>query len=107
MVNAGQVTIGDVTIPTTPFASGTQTQDYQEVGEGTHPIAAGKYKVTIYNEGLSVITVNGDSVPIGDKWEVEAVSNTNTQRFDLTPAISIVVADALGKATYSWTGPSA
>jgi len=103
--NPSSVSLGDVSVSTAAFTSGTQTNDFQSVEAGTYNVASGKYKVSVYNDGLMNITVNGDTVKPSSEWIAEAVSNTQTKKFEYTPAVVIVV-PANGSATYSWNGPS-
>ncbi len=93
---------GAVTETLTP---GTTQAAFEAVGEGTHNIAAGKYRVVIYNAGVFDITVNGITVPPGERWVIGSHENRITARFDLTPAVTIVV-PALGAASYYTETPS-
>lgn len=107
MVNPGNGGSGG-TVTVDPYDSGTQTSDYAALTDADSPaaIAAGKYRVKVYNEGLTNITVNGDTVPPGNEVTFEAFNNANTQKTDLTPAITITIPSG-GQASYSWVGPSA
>lgn len=104
MVNPGGGSGGTVTID--PYEAGTQSSDYGTVSDDTKTIDAGKYRVKVYNEGATNITVNGDTVPMGNEFTLEAFNNANTQKTDLTPEVVIVV-PAGGNASWSWVGPSA
>ncbi|MCG8332338.1 MAG: hypothetical protein MI974_31930 [Chitinophagales bacterium] len=99
------VSLGDVTVNVDPYTTGTQQTDFQALEAGTHNIPAGQYKVLIKNDGQEEITVNGDTVPTGVTYPVEAYSNPVTQKLDLTPAITIVIPPG-GTATYSMLSPS-
>lgn len=103
--NSVSLSTGEITATIAPYEVGTQTEDYQAVEEGTYNIAAGKYRVMVYNSGVYDITVNGDTVPTGEIWVRDAVANPATQKFDLTPAVEVVV-PAGGNASYSITSPS-
>lgn len=103
--NRVSISTGDITASITPYTSGTQVQDYQAVTSGTYNIPAGKYRVTVYNSGVEDITVNGDLVPTGEVWEAQAEANPATQKYDLTPAVEIVV-PAGGNASYTTRTPS-
>lgn len=87
------------------YGTGTQTQDFQSVTEGTYDIPPDQYLVKVYNTGVLDITVNGDTVKPGDPWESRAFSNPNTRILDLTPAIQIIV-PLNGSASYNINGPS-
>lgn len=92
IVNANipaSVSISGVTID--PYASGTMQDSFASVGVGSYNISAGAYSVSVYNEGVIAITVNGDSVAPGEKWELKAFSNDNTQKVDFCPAVTIIV----------------
>lgn len=104
--NRVTISTGDITANITPYTLGTQVQDFQAVGEGTHNVASGKYRVTVYNSGVYDITVNGDLVPTGEIWVAQAEANPATQIFDLTPDIEIIV-PASGNASYTTISPSA
>jgi len=106
LINSGTTNIANANLSIDPYATGTQTNDFQSLEDGLHPIAAGKYRVDIYNEGNEDITVNGDTVAPGQHWPARAFQNPATQKLDLTPAISIVVPVG-GAISYSWDGPSA
>lgn len=97
---------GSITASIAAYETGTQTTDFQAVTAGTDNISAGKYRVRIHNTGLVNITVNGDTVQPGERWEAQAYNNPNTQKIDLTPAVTIIV-PANGSANYMWEGPSA
>lgn len=103
--NSVALSVGDISATIAPYDLGTQTEDYQAVGEGTYNVAAGKYRVMVYNSGVYDITVNGDNVPTGEIWLRDAIANPATQVFDLTPAVEIIV-PAGGNASYSTISPS-
>ena len=107
MVNAGAVNIGDITIPTTPYTTDTQTSDYAAFTSADSPIVipAGKYNVRIHNEGLVNITVNGTPLPISNVVTFQSYSNPATQELDYTPEITIVI-PANGQGSFNWNGPS-
>lgn len=94
---------GGVTVD--PYDSGTMNLAFESVGAGTTNIAAGAYSVTVHNEGVIAITVNGDTVNVGEKWEIKAFSNDVTQKVDFCPAVEIIV-PATGAAKYQVYSPS-
>lgn len=100
--------LSGLSVSVAAFDSGTQTSDYGAVDDTDSPvfIPAGKYRVKVYNEGLTNITVNGDTVPPANEVEFLAFNNSATQKTDLTPEITITI-PAGGEASYSWVGPSA
>lgn len=107
MINPGNGGSGG-TVTIDPYDADTQTSDYAALTDADSPVVipAGKYQVTIFNEGLGNITVNGDTVPAANRVEFKAFSNPATQRMDLTPEITITIPSG-GQASYSWVGPSA
>lgn len=72
---------------------------------GTYNIAAGAYKISVYNAGTVDITVDGDTVPPGERWELEHAINKVDSIQDYCPAVAIVV-PADGAVTYSAWHPS-
>lgn len=103
--NRVSISTGDITASIEPYTAGIQVSDYQAVTAGTHNVASGKYRVTVYNTGVENITVNGDLVPTGEVWVSQAEANPVTQKFDLTPAVEIIV-PAGGNASYTSISPS-
>ncbi len=103
--NRVSISTGDITASITPYTAGTQSQEYQAVTAGTYNIPADKYRVAVYNSGVEDISVNGDLVPTGELWVAEAQANPATQKFDLTPAVEIIV-PAGGNASYTTISPS-
>lgn len=89
-----------------PYGTGEQQTDAGALTAGTHNIAAGKYRVRVHNTSIVNITVNGDTLEPNNRFEAQAFSNPNTQKLDLTPAITIVI-PANGSANYMWEAPSA
>lgn len=81
------------------------TSTFLAFGEGTTNIPAGQYKTTVYNAGVTDITANGATVPPGEQWVVEAYENRTGAKFDLTPAVAVVV-PANGAASYQIITPS-
>ena len=55
--NPSTLSLDGATVGIDPYTSGNQTNDFQSVGEGTHVIAAGKYRVRIHNTGICQIAV--------------------------------------------------
>jgi len=109
LINAGTTNIANADLSVDPYGA-----DNQIIGSGTldrnesETIPAGKYYVKVFNDGLAPITVNGVSLPRGREIILEARSNDNTQRLDLTPAVSITTPDEEGAAaSYYFTQPSA
>lgn len=102
--NPSSVNLGGVSVD--PFDTASMESDFGSVGEGTHPIDAGKIRVDIYNEGNYDITVNGDTVEAGQHWQSKAFNDSAAQVTYYTPAIEIIV-PANGKASFSWDGPTA
>lgn len=88
------------------YTTGTMGETAAAVEAGTYNLPAGQYSVEIYNDGLQDITANSQTIPTGNTYRIEAVSNPNTQKLDLTPAITLVV-PAGGKASYIYYTPSA
>jgi len=84
---------------------GNASTTFLAMGEGSYNIPVGQYEVRVYNTGLEDITVNGATVPMGESWGVEAIENRITGRFDLTPAVTVVV-PADGAASYQYHSPS-
>lgn len=93
---------GNVTELLNPGILGIQAND---VGPGTTNVAAGAYKIVVWNTGVVAITVGGISLGSGEKWEAEACENRATSKFDLCPSVAIVV-PANGAAQYQVTRPS-
>lgn len=106
LINAPTLDGSGLTVSIDPYDTGIQTSDYGTVSDSSKTIDAGKYRVKVYNEGLTDITVNGDTVPAGNEFLLEAFNNDNTQKTDLTPEVVIVVPSG-GNASWSWVGPSA
>lgn len=73
---------------------------------GTYNIAAGAYKVSVYNAGTEDLTVNGDTLAAGERWEMEYGINKVDSKQDYCPAVEIVVPTD-GAVTYSAWFPSA
>lgn len=103
--NPNAISLGNVSVGIDPYTAGTLETDADSVGAGTYPIAAGKIRVDVYNEGDEPITVNGDTVEAGQHWGAKAFNDPVEQKTYYTPAISIVV-PAGGFASYSWDGPT-
>ena len=87
------------------YGAGTLDDDRQALTEGTHPIPAGAYYVHVLNSGAEPITVNGDTVPIGESWQVRSEVNHTNKTQDFCPAVSIVV-PAGGNASFLAYFPS-
>lgn len=87
------------------LAANTMAPVFANLVDGTHNIAAGAYRIRLYNAGLTDITANGITVYSGDSWEVEARENRVTTRFDLCPAV-VVVIPVGGSASYQAEYPS-
>lgn len=84
---------GSVTI--TPATESNGTVEV-EADTSDYSIAAGKLRVRVTNRGpenggsLSIATVNGNDLPVGETVEFVAIHNTATNQFITTPAIAIV-----------------
>lgn len=105
LINTASIDIenADITIP--PYSTGTLQKNTESVGPGSYNVPAGAYELRIYNDGLQPITVDGQSVETGDTFLIEAKANPNSQRLDLTPAVTIVVPPG-GAASYYTISPS-
>jgi len=88
-----------------PYTAASLSETFEAIGPGTETVTAGAYEIKVMNTGLQDITVNGQTVPRGDTYRIEARSNPATQRLDLCPALTIVV-PAGGAASYYVTRPS-
>lgn len=94
---------GGVTID--PYDSGTMGTEFESISAGSYNIASGAYSISVFNEGIQDITVNGDTVAPGEKWELKAFSNDNSQKVDFCPEVDIVV-PAGGAGKYQVYRPS-
>ncbi|RMG90372.1 MAG: hypothetical protein D6706_19710, partial [Chloroflexi bacterium] len=87
---------------TTPATAGTLSIETYEVLTG-FSVAAGKYMVHIKNVGSLIeggldvdIDVNGDTVPPGQEYIVEAQFDPANNKFLTTPAITVTNASGAG-----------
>ena len=104
--NPSSVSLSGVSVGIDPYATDTQSDNYQELGEGTHNIPAGKYTVVVKNDGVDPITANGITISPEGEWVFQSHKNPATQKLDLTPAITIIVPVG-GAASYYYSTPSA
>ncbi|MBX2927011.1 MAG: hypothetical protein KF852_04185 [Saprospiraceae bacterium] len=89
------------------LAANTMQQTFGNIAANTtENIAAGAYRIRVYNAGLEDITVNGVTVFPGEYWTIEARENRSTTRFDLCPAVAVAVPVG-GAASYQVERPSA
>lgn len=105
LINPASVS-GDLTVTLDPATAATQQIESDQLSPGTTNIAAAAYKVEIHNTGLEIITVNSQDVEPGDRFQIAAVDNPSTNRYDMTPALTVVV-PANGSAYYVAYRPSA
>ncbi|MEL6142956.1 MAG: hypothetical protein AAFU67_15210 [Bacteroidota bacterium] len=68
-------------------------------------IPLGAYEVTVHNVGLTDIQVGGATLGPDDSKTIKGRENPTNNRFDFTPAITIVVPQD-GKAYYEGERPS-
>lgn len=104
--NPGNISLTGATVGIDPYAAGTQVPDAGHLTEGTHNIAAGKYKVFIKNEGVIDFTVNAKTISPEAEWEISSFENPVTQKLDLTPSVEIII-PAGGVAYFYTSTPSA
>lgn len=99
------ITTGDISATITPPASGTLSIETAEVLTG-FSISAGAYKVTIKNVGSTIeggadvpITINGDTVAVGETAQFEAKLDPAlgaAGTFKTLPAITVTNASGAG-----------
>lgn len=94
---------GDVT---EELPANTLSQVFQNLADGTHTIAAGAYKIRLYNAGLQDITANGATVYTGETWTIESKENRATTRTDFCPEVEVIIPLG-GVASYQAEYPSA
>lgn len=90
-----------------PATAGNMVPDFGTVNGGdSFTVPAGAYKVTVWNEGLKNITVDGDTkTPGSQPYVLEYAVNKTNNTQDFTPAIQIDV-PAGGQARYLAYRPS-
>lgn len=100
------ISLSGATVGIDPYDTGTQSDAYQELGEGSHTVPANQYTVVVKNDGVGPITANGVTISPEGEWVFPSHQNPVTQRLDLTPEITIVVPPG-GAASYYYSTPSA
>ncbi len=89
-----------------PAAPGTMIPEDGIIPEDTtQVILPGAYKVTVWNTGLTDITVNNKTYPPGQSFMLEFAINKTNNKQDFTPTITVEVPTG-GEANYIAYRPS-